>query len=85
MTHASTATTATPGRDDAAAVLQPLTELFAEQAAHRPEALAVLGDSRQLTYRELAEAADRLAGRLAALGLGPGDRVGVCLPHSPSC
>ncbi|WP_405981985.1 amino acid adenylation domain-containing protein [Streptomyces sp. NBC_00158] len=83
MTHASTATTATPGRDDAAAVLQPLTELFAEQAAHRPEALAVLGDSRQLTYRELAEAADRLAGRLAALGLGPGDRVGVCLPHSP--
>ncbi|MFJ3880270.1 amino acid adenylation domain-containing protein [Streptomyces sp. NPDC090077] len=84
MTPSSTADTARAARDDSAAdTLRPLTELFAEQAARRPDALAVLGDGQRLTYGELADAAARLAGRLAALGLGPGDRVGVCLPHSP--
>ncbi|MYV63513.1 AMP-binding protein, partial [Streptomyces sp. SID4931] len=43
----------------------------------------VLGDGERLTYAELARDAGRLAGRLAAMGVGPGDRVGVCVPHSP--
>lgn len=75
-----------PGRaaDGETDTLRPLPELFAAQATRTPDALAVLGDHDRLTYRELADAADRLADRLAALGLGPGDRVGVCVPHSPN-
>ncbi|NED06976.1 amino acid adenylation domain-containing protein [Streptomyces sp. SID6648] len=63
--------------------LRPLPDLFAEQAARTPDAPAVLGDGERLTYAELARDAGRLAGRLAAMGVGPGDRVGVCVPHSP--
>ena len=37
---------------------------------------------RRLSYAALVEAADRLAGRLAAQGLRPGDRVAVWLPSS---
>lgn len=35
------------------------------------------------TYRELDEQTNRLAGGLRALGIGPGDRVGVFLPMIP--
>ena len=35
-----------------------------------------------MTYRELDEAANRLAHLLAAQGLGPGDRVALLLPRS---
>jgi acetyl-CoA synthetase len=41
------------------------------------------GQSRTLSYRELARAVNRLANALARLGVGEGDRVGVFLPMSP--
>ncbi|MEV4380195.1 amino acid adenylation domain-containing protein [Streptosporangium sp. NPDC049644] len=58
-----------------------LHELVARQARSRPEAPAVVGD-RRLTYLELEEWACALAGRLRELGVGPGVRVGVCVPRS---
>ena len=41
------------------------------------------GEVRRLTYRELHEEVCRLAGALRALGVGPGDRVGVFMPLVP--
>ena len=35
-----------------------------------------------LTYRELANLSDRLRDRLSALGVGPGDRVGIYMRKS---
>ncbi len=57
-------------------------ELFAAVAAHRPDAVAACCDGGALTYGALAHRADRLARRLAALGIGPEIRVGLCVEHS---
>jgi amino acid adenylation domain-containing protein len=52
------------------------------QAARTPEAVAVLGGGRQLTYRELNERANRLAHRLRKHGVGPDVLVALCLERS---
>ncbi|MFF7656621.1 amino acid adenylation domain-containing protein [Streptomyces sp. NPDC007983] len=54
-------------------------ELFEEQAAATPDAIAVRCGPQRLTYRELDERAACFAGRLARQGVGPGDTVGVLL------
>ena len=41
------------------------------------------GQTRTLTYGELAAEVNRLANALRALGVGEGDRVGIFLPMSP--
>ncbi len=41
------------------------------------------GAARQWTYRELWAETNRFAGALAALGIAPGDRVGIYLPMLP--
>ncbi len=41
------------------------------------------GETRSLTYAELADEVNRLAGALGTLGVGEGDRVGILLPMSP--
>ncbi|PYM22502.1 MAG: AMP-dependent synthetase [Candidatus Rokuibacteriota bacterium] len=41
------------------------------------------GQSRTLTYAELAAEVNRLANALKSLGVGEGDRVGIFLPMSP--
>jgi amino acid adenylation domain-containing protein len=58
-------------------------ELFEARADRAPEALAVAGDGKSLTYGELEAFANRLARRLQGLGVGPEARVGVCLGRSP--
>ncbi|MGH9208748.1 MAG: AMP-binding protein, partial [Acidimicrobiales bacterium] len=60
----------------------PVTALFAEHVAHRPDAVAVYSPEGNLTYRRLDEATTALALRLRALGVGPEDVVGVCVPRS---
>jgi non-ribosomal peptide synthetase component F len=54
-------------------------ELFEEQAKRTPDAVAVVYEDEQLTYRELNAQANRLAHRLRALGVGPEVPVGICL------
>ncbi|MET7424031.1 amino acid adenylation domain-containing protein [Dactylosporangium sp. NPDC005555] len=57
-------------------------ELFERQAAVTPDAVAVLQGADRLTYAELDAAAGRLARRLAAAGVGPGDHVALHLSRT---
>lgn len=63
-----------------------LADLFARQVARTPDAVAVVaGDGEgasRTSYAELAAQAHRLAHHLRALGIGPEDRVGLCLERS---
>ena len=56
--------------------------VFAAQVARAPEAVAVTFDGRSMTYRELEEAANRLAHLLAGQGAGPGRCVALLLSRS---
>ena len=56
--------------------------LFAAQVARTPEAVAVTFEGRSLTYRELDEAANRLAHLLAAHDVGPGACVALLFTRS---
>ncbi|MEU9044353.1 MULTISPECIES: non-ribosomal peptide synthetase [unclassified Kitasatospora] len=59
-----------------------LPALIAQQAERQPDALAVTDGSTILTYRELVDAAGRLAAVLAARGIGPGSAVGLLCARS---
>jgi arthrofactin-type cyclic lipopeptide synthetase C len=54
-------------------------ELFEAQAASRPQAIAASDAHRQLSYGDLNAAANRLARHLRTLGVGPDERVAICL------
>lgn len=60
-----------------------IPELFAAQAAARPDAPAARHRGRTLTYGQLDARSDALAARLLARGVEPGDLVGVCGSRSP--
>ncbi|WBB71831.1 amino acid adenylation domain-containing protein [Micromonospora sp. WMMD1128] len=60
-----------------------LHRMVAAQAARTPQAEAVRHGDATLSYRDLDEAANRLARVLLARGVARGDRVGVCLPRTP--
>ncbi len=59
-----------------------IVELFAEQVAAGPEAVAVVDEARQLTYAELDRRANQLAHYLRQHGVGPEVCVGLCLERS---
>ncbi len=57
-------------------------ELFEAQAKLRPDALAIDFGGRSLTYRELDERADQLAGHLQQFKVGPDLPVAICVERS---
>lgn len=57
-------------------------QLFEEQVEQTPEAIAVIFEDQQLTYRELNEKANQLAHYLQGLGVEPETLIGVCLERS---
>ncbi|WP_412093935.1 amino acid adenylation domain-containing protein [Mycolicibacterium goodii] len=57
-------------------------ELFARQVVRSPRAIAIRDGGLSLTYRELDEAANRLAHRLAADGVRAGSCVALLLERS---
>ena len=59
-----------------------LHEHFQDRAAAQPDAVAVREGGRATTFAEVNARANRLARRLAGLGVAPGAVVGVCLPRS---
>ena len=56
--------------------------LFAAQVQRSPEAVAVTFEGRSMTYRELEQAANRLAHLLAGQGAGPGQCVALLFSRS---
>ncbi|MCA1615512.1 MAG: amino acid adenylation domain-containing protein [Acidobacteria bacterium] len=59
-----------------------LHQLFEEQAARVPEAVAAVAGGRRLSYGELNRRANQLAHALRKRGVGPGAVVGVCVERS---
>ncbi|MBD1227087.1 non-ribosomal peptide synthetase [Xenorhabdus griffiniae] len=57
-------------------------ELFEQQAAKTPEAVAVVFEDLTLTYQALNAKANQLAYCLQKLGVQAGTRVGICLERS---
>ena len=56
--------------------------VFEAQAAATPEASALIYDGAHLSYAELNRQANRIAHRLIAHGVKPGDNVGLCIERS---
>jgi len=61
---------------------QSIEQLIEEQAAVRPEAVAVVCEGEKLTYRQLNGRANQLARYLRRRGVGAEVLVGVCLERS---
>ncbi|MFL6236364.1 MAG: amino acid adenylation domain-containing protein [Thermoanaerobaculia bacterium] len=62
---------------------ESIPALFAEQAARRPEAVAVVFGNEEVTYGDLARRARRVAGRLLSTGIAPESRIAVVAERSP--
>lgn len=62
---------------------EPLTAMFARAARKGGRGVALEFFGATTSYRELADQVDRAAAGLAALGVGPGDRVAIILPNCP--
>ena len=63
--------------------LKSVPQMFDEATERAPERVAVAFYGREITYRELRDATDRLACALAKLGVSKGDRVALYLLNSP--
>ncbi len=61
---------------------QCVHQRFEEQVAKTPDAIAVVFENRQLTYREVNRQANQLARYLQRLGVGAETLVGVCADRS---
>jgi amino acid adenylation domain-containing protein len=62
-----------------------LLQDFAARSAERsPEAAALVMDGERLSYAEVVDLSGRLAARMMASGVEPGDRVGLLVPKRPS-
>jgi len=72
------------GNDTARAdgVATTVPEWITARAEATPRAPAVTCGRKTLTYQDLEERSNRLGRRLCALGVVPGDRVGICLERS---
>ncbi|HEU4729742.1 MAG TPA: amino acid adenylation domain-containing protein, partial [Kofleriaceae bacterium] len=62
---------------------ETLSRAIAAQAQRSPHAIAVEHGDARWTYRQLDDAANRLARRLLDAGVDAEARVAVCLPRSP--
>lgn len=71
------------GTGDVPLRYRTIGEAFDETVAHHADrlALVVRHQRLRLTWRDLAERVDRCAAGFVALGLEPGDRIGICAPN----
>jgi amino acid adenylation domain-containing protein len=61
---------------------QSIQQLFEEQVARTPKAVAVVDQHHSLTYEELERRTNQLARRLRREGVGPESLVAVCLERT---
>lgn len=61
---------------------QCIHQLFSAQVERSPDAIAVVFENQQLTYRELNQRANQLAHHLRSLGVKPEVLVGICVERS---
>ena len=59
-----------------------MAQLYERQAALTPDAVAVVSAGRRLTYRELDQRSNQLAGHLQQLGVGPDILTGIAVERS---
>ena len=61
---------------------QCIHELFEAQVQKTPDSIALVFESRQLSFRELNDRANQLANYLKKLGIGAESHVGICMERS---
>ena len=67
-----------PGDED-----RCIHELFEEQVSRAPDAAALVCEDQSLTYAQLNARANQLARYLKSQGVGPDQRVGLCMDRGP--
>lgn len=60
----------------------PIHTLFEEQVRRNPDAVALVYEDRQLSYRQLNRRANHIARQLLQLGVQPDERVAICAERS---
>ncbi|HEX6956424.1 MAG TPA: AMP-binding protein [Ferrovibrio sp.] len=71
------------GREQQQAAQTSVYDLFHGRALATPDAIAIEDGTRKLSYAQLLDRVDRLAGLLAGRGVGRGDRIAI-LSHNRS-
>lgn len=61
-----------------------LHEIFAQQAATSPDAIALEFDHEKITYKELAKTVNQIANYFLSQGISPGQFVAVSMDRSPN-
>jgi amino acid adenylation domain-containing protein len=69
-------------RPDGSGTVYLLNQLLSQSAERNPSKDAVVSAQLKLTYGELDSISDKLAGKLASLGVAKGDRVGIYVSKS---
>ncbi|BAY65521.1 amino acid adenylation [Calothrix brevissima NIES-22] len=69
-------------RESTAAQKKCVHQMFVEQVEKTPDAVAILFENQQLTYRELNTKANQLAHYLQPMGVDPEVLVGLCVERS---
>jgi long-chain acyl-CoA synthetase len=62
---------------------KPFHTYLEESAAKFPDRPCTIFKGRVVTYRQMNDLTDRMAAGLAAVGVKPGDRVGIFIPNTP--
>src|SRR5512141_1928726 len=61
----------------------PLFQFLEQSAQKYPDRACTIFKGAKVSYKEMNEITDRIAGALAAMGVKKGDRVGIFMPNTP--
>ncbi len=61
----------------------PLFQFLEQSAQKYPDRACTIFKGAVMTYKEINEVTDHIAGALAAMGVKKGDRVGIFMPNTP--